>query len=83
MGDVVSLHKNQSYSIDDLALAFLKWAEKVYGNSDFCNYKTAIKTMLEIYSGIVIHGLKRVGHFFENLFQITACHPDAENVTQK
>ena len=54
IGDVATTHKTESYLIDELAARFLPWADEVYGNSDFCNYKTAIETMLEIYSGTLV-----------------------------
>ena len=51
IGDVATTHKTESYLIDELAVCFLKWAKGVYGNSDFCNYKTAIEMILKLYSG--------------------------------
>ena len=52
IGDVaVTTNKAKTYLIDDLAVAFLPWAEKVYGASDFGNYKTAIAMMLKYYAG--------------------------------
>jgi len=42
IGGAATSHKKESYLIDDLAFAFLLWAESVYGDSDFGNYKTAI-----------------------------------------
>ena len=59
-------HKNQSsYTLDDLALNYLRHAEEVFGKSDFSNYKTAIGMTLSIYSGTLakdfdIYALKTV-----------------------
>ena len=55
VGDVTDSHKKESsYCIDDLATAFLKWAERVCGPSDYGNYKTALTMTLSDYSGTLV-----------------------------
>jgi Site-specific recombinase XerD len=45
---------NKSYKVDDLALDFLKSMKNDCGKSDFGNYKTAVKVVLNIYSGTLV-----------------------------
>jgi integrase len=51
LGDAAIPHKKDSYCVEELALNFLNWGKGYYGKSDFGNYKNAIETMLEIYTG--------------------------------
>ena len=55
IGDAVTAtNKTESRLIDELAVAFLAWAESVYGPSDFGNFKTAIGIVLKYYTGTLV-----------------------------
>ncbi|MDR1962853.1 MAG: hypothetical protein LBQ50_03640 [Planctomycetaceae bacterium] len=52
-------HRNPTQSVgkvtlDTLSVAFLDYAQKRYGSSDYSNYRTAIRVLLELYSGMSI-----------------------------
>ncbi len=69
IGNVVDPHKKQSYLIEELAAAFLKWAKNVYGDSDYGNFKTAIEMTLRTHEGMAVKdfgpkALKIVQHKF-------------------
>lgn len=54
IGAAAQPHQKKSYLLDELALAFLSWAKDACGKSDFGNYRTAIETTLELYSGTLV-----------------------------
>lgn len=54
VGGFAALNAGKVCLLDELALEFLTWAKENCGRSDYGNYRTAIETALEIYSGVPV-----------------------------